>query len=160
MLFPNLHPLLLRLIKGSSFNLPLSSDVFKSAISLMLPSSFWDAPVHPLLERFRWEKVKKQNWTESYYLVAKRILFNTVDTVQSPTYRHLVSFEMSYRSPQLTDAALQGYSPPIAVYSPVPNRCLRYQKQQKKHHVQATQWTSTWLLAELDKKKKILQDTN
>lgn len=42
---PHLHPLLLGLNKGNSFNLPLRGDSFESTILLRSPSSFWHATV-------------------------------------------------------------------------------------------------------------------
>lgn len=90
-----------------------------------------------------WMKKKSQKTELKTILLSgsgffkKKVFFSTVAVVHSPTWRHLVPFEMCYRSPQLTDVTPKEYSPPMTVYSPVPWSCLSYERQQKWHYVQA-----------------------
>lgn len=163
---PNLCPLFLRLNKGKSFNLLHRADVFKSFIFLMLPFSFWHATV--CLHFSMGLKVGKRPKTRTEQNLIEWLLFifffllkqssNIVNTVQLPTQGHLVSFDMPYRSPQLTDAAPQVNSSPMSVHSPVPHRCLSYQSSRKDTIFKQFRLCVSAYRA--GQKKNILQSTN
>lgn len=66
-----------------------------------------------------WMKKKSQKTELKTILLSgsfffkKKVFFSTVAVVHSPTWRHLVPFEMCYRSPQLTEVTPKEYSPPM-----------------------------------------------
>lgn len=105
---------------------------------------------------------KHQSETETYCLVAN--FFFRKDPRQGSGHSSVTSTE----APTVIWTVLQispadrccstGHSSPVAVYSPVPQRCLRHQKQQKGDHVQVTQSIS--LSAYRAGQKITFQDTS
>lgn len=83
--------------------LSLSSEIFKSSFLLMPPFSFWHVLAHPHLSKGlkRPNTRVKQKLPVQLLFFSERIPFKAVDTVQSPAQRFLLSFELSYRPPQL-----------------------------------------------------------